>query len=319
MQNLVKVVLMVLPLIAISCSSEKKDSSYWSERSSWYESKDAEALLEDVDVLYLVSTNVLSAQDADGNEVYRATLTDEERGFLEQEIAFVHENIFGDGFNFFSPYYHQFTMDAIRLPETEYRAVFAEVREEVCDAFDYYMEHWNNGRKFILAGFSQGAMLTLELLRHMTDEQFGQMVATYALGYRLSEEDLACPHIRAAQGENDTQVVVSFNSVLSEDGIWPLVSGNAATCINPVNWCTDSTAADLTYTESDTTMTLSVSMDEQDNVLYVSGGEEFFRDWMDSSFFSTTGVSHDCLHHWDILLYDKIIHDNAQVRCRAMN
>ena len=308
-----KPTLAALVFLAVSCSTGTKSAPYWGEESSWYMNEGSDT----VDVFYLVSTNVLSAQDDSGKEVYRALLTDEDRAVMGQEMEFVHSHIFGDGFNFFSPIYHQFTMRAIRLPEQEFKAEFSEVSKEVCDAFDWYMEHWNNGRRFILAGFSQGAMLTLELLRHMSDEQYGRMVAAYALGYRLSEEDLECPHIKAAQGESDTQVVVSFNTVLSEDGIWPLVSGNAATCINPVSWSTDTTKVDFLYTEADTTMSLSVSINEQDNVLYVSGGEEFFRNWMDRSFFSTASVSHDCLHHWDILLYDAAIHDNALTRCRA--
>ena len=52
------------------------------------------------------------------------------------------------------------------------------------------MKNQNNGHRFILAGFSQGAMLTIDLLKHMTDEQFSRMVANYMLGYRLSEKDL---------------------------------------------------------------------------------------------------------------------------------
>ena len=307
-----KVLLALAALVAAACSPRQNDCR-WADDSSWYRN----AADNDVDVFYIVSTNVLSATDDSGSEVFCANLSDDDRTVMEQEISFVDGTIFGDGFNFFSPYYHQFTMDAIKLPEAEFKTVFADVAKEVCDAFDYYMAHWNGGRRFILAGFSQGAMLTLEVLKHMTDEQFGRMVAAYTLGYRLSEEDLASPHINAAQGASDTQVVVSFNSVLCEDGIWPFVSSGAAACINPVNWCTDTTRADFTYTEADTTMTLSVSIDACDNVLVVNGGEDFFRDWMDNSFFSTTSVSHDCLHHWDILFYDRFIHDNALLRCSS--
>ena len=319
MKYIARIFLAALTLVAALSCSEAGDGapSRWGDASSWYVGSNA--VPDSVDVFYLVSTNVLSAYDADSNEVYRANLTAEDLGYLDQEIDFVHENIFGQDFNFFSPYYHQFTMDATKLPEEEFRTVFSEVSAEACEAFDYYMEHMNNGRRFILAGFSQGAMLTLEVLKHMTDEQYNRMVATYAMGYRLSEEDLENPHIKAAQGESDTQVVVSFNSVLSEDGIWPFVSGNSVTCINPVNWTTDSTAADFTYTEGDTALDLTISVNEADNILYVSGGEDFFHNWMDNSFFATTGISHDCLHHWDILFYDSIIHDNAILRSQRLD
>ena len=297
--------------VFVSCCSKM---SNWQENSAWYESRtpyDAAKL----DVLYLVSTDVLSAKDAEGNELWRATLSPEDKEAISGEIAWVEENIFYDDFNLHSPYYHQFTFEAIKLyPGESFRAVYQDVTKEVCEAFDYYMENVNKGRPFVLAGFSQGAMLTLELLRHMTDEQYSRMVACYTIGYRVSAEDLQHPHINAARGETDRGVVISFNSVQTLQAKWDLVSAGAAACINPINWKTDSTPAKFTYLDFEN----EVRIDTDNNLLMVESerADYFTAEMRRLSFFAEVGVSELNLHHWDLLFYGKQIHDNALKRYR---
>jgi hypothetical protein len=58
-------------------------------------------------------------------------------------------------------------------------------------------------------------MLVLDLLKHMTDEQYNRMVAAYAIGYRITEEDCKNKHICPAKGETETGVTISFNSALT--------------------------------------------------------------------------------------------------------
>lgn len=231
------------------------------------------------------------------------------------EIAWVEENIFYDDFNLHSPYYHQFTFESIKLfPGEEFFAVYQEVAMEVCEAFDYYMENVNKGRPFVLAGFSQGAMLTLDLLRHMTDEQFSRMVACYTIGYRVSADELQHPHINPARGETDRGVVISFNSVQSREAQWDLVSAEAAECINPVNWKTDSTPAKFTYLDFEN----EVRVDTDSHLLIVQSErpDYFTAEMQRLSFFAEVGVSEQNLHHWDLLFYGKQIHDNALKRYR---
>lgn len=298
-----------------SCSGKSAGTgSPWQEASAWYESPTPDDAAK-LDVLYLVSTDVLSAKDAEGNEVWRANLSPEDKEAMAGEIAWVEENIFYDDFNLHSPYYHQFTFDAIKLyPGESFFAVYQEVAKEVCEAFDYYMENVNKGRPFVLAGFSQGAMLTLDLLRHMTDEQFSRMVACYTIGYRVSADELQHPHINPARGETDRGVVISFNSVQSREAQWDLVSAEAAECINPVNWKTDSTPAKFTYLDFEN----EVRVDTDSHLLIVQSDrpDYFTAEMQRLSFFAEVGVSEQNLHHWDLLFYGKQIHDNALKRYR---
>lgn len=269
-----------------------------------------------IDVFYLVSTEVLSATDSLGAPCWQALLTEADRAAIDGEIEWVEHNMFYDDFRLIAPYYHQFTFESIyKLDRPSFDSVYQQVAREACEAFDHYMATANHGRPFVLAGFSQGAMLTLDVLRHMTDEQYSRLVACYAIGYRLSESDLQHPHIRAAEGETDCGVVISFNSTQTEEAIWPFVSEDAATCINPVNWRTDATSAVFSY---DSTR-LEVHVDSLHHVLMVTTDKpSYYHSFYDvAPFFLEAGVSRDNLHHWDLLFYASRIHDNALLR--AMN
>lgn len=314
MKKLISIVLMAAAMALASCSQKQSE---WSDPQKWYQSPNGYDAGR-IDVLYLVSTEVISATDENGDPCWRSRLIEEDLDAMKGEIAWVEQNMFYGDFNLIAPYYHQLTFKALtRGEDSTLEEKYNDVAEEVCDAFDYYMETLNGGRPFILAGFSQGAMLTLNLLEHMSNEQYSRMIACYTLGYRLSEEDLKSPHIKAATGEGDTGVVISFNSAQTREAIWPLVSADAAVCINPLNWKTDSTPS--TFQFEGTTNT--VRIDPETNVLLVDTDDpEYYHSFYElAPFFLEAGVDKDNLHHWDLMFYPRQIHDNALLRAGKAN
>ena len=279
-------------------------TSQWDSKDFWYQT---EAATDDglVDVFYINSTDVVRSVDGRGKEVFRAVLNSEEKESLKGEMDYA-RHMFGDSLNFFAPYYHQFTLNSLSLPKKEFDRNYAMVREELLDSFDYYMEHLNGGRRFIVAGFSQGAMLTLDVLKHMTDEQYSRMVAAYMIGYKLTEDDLKHPHVKPADDAYGTGEVVSFNTMASPDAMWPLLNEDAATCINPINWKTDSTEATLVF-KGDST---SLSIDTEHNVI-IAGD-------LDPEKYHFTPLDPYCpegnYHHWDLQFYRDAIRENAMLR-----
>lgn len=290
---------------------KKSHEGQWHVAEAWYADGDSLSVGK-VDAFYVVSTNVAKASDEQGNLLVRATLNVDDRKYMDLEFAFVKQHIFHDDFNFIAPYYHQLTFEALCDYPSKAAAAYPEVAAEVCEAFDYYMEHHNNGRPFILAGFSQGGMIMADLLKHLTEEQYSRLIATYMIGYRLTADDLRHPHIRAAQDVSDRQVVVSFNSAASREGVWDLVASDAATCMNPVNWRTDSTPARFVY-QGDT---CTVCVDSLTQVLMVSSQhKERYKKWMQGSpLYSSAHISLDNLHHWDLLFYTDQLYHNAVKR-----
>ena len=160
--------------------------------------------------------------------------------------------MYSDAGRLFSPYYRQMSLNAFTLPEAEREQAAANAYLDVSAAFRWYLDHENNGRPLILAGFSQGSEMCLELMK----EYFGgdsaeaqtlrdRLIAVYAIGWSVTEDMInEYPQIVPAKGETDTGVVVSFDcedGSLTDSPVIP--AGTKALSINPLNWKTDGTPA----------------------------------------------------------------------------
>lgn len=283
--------------LAVSCTSPV---SRWSDPANWYD--DGRQVDEDLaDVFYLVSTDILAIRDADGGTRYISAVTDADREVITPEMVKVAKDM-GDSLNFFSPYYRQFSFETLDLAPDAYRDTAKIVLEDVWEAFSYYLEHLNNGRPFALVGFSQGAMYIPELIARMDNSQYSRMAGAYMMGYRLSADDLKLPHLRAAAGADDIGTVVSFNSVASGDALWPLVNEGAVTCINPLNWKTDSTPANMLYYGD----MLTFHIDTELNTIIVDGTDPVKFDFPMLDRYCKKGN----LHHWDRKFYADAIREN---------
>lgn len=172
-----------------------------------------------------------------------------------------------DGNNFYSPHYRHITLDSwATLNEDTISRRYGDVSfVDVRNAFDHYMTEFNDGRPFILAGFSQGGKSVVELLKILTPAQRDRLVAAYVLGYKVTPEDVErAPWIKPAQGADDTGVTVCYNSVSDVRYVKPVVSEPNVMCINPVNWRTDATPAVLNDT-------ITVTLSPAYKVLVVEG------------------------------------------------
>jgi Protein of unknown function (DUF3089). len=177
--------------------------------------------------------------------------------------------------NFYSPYYRQCSLETFTKDRYVAKRMPVAVRD-VKNAFRFYLAKINRDRPFILAGFSQGAMIMLELLQEMDVDTYRRMVAAYAIGVSIPEETVTrCPRIVAAQGAADQGVTVCYNSVRDAScALWD----KSAVVINPVNWRTDTTSA-LLVTEPTPRLpvkeqqkdTMVVHLDVESGLLFVDG------------------------------------------------
>lgn len=267
----VVVVLSVLSLLA-SCNSATGDyvefvpaAPDYSENELWYIAEnDVDG--NGADVFYLVSTWETD-WTTDDNELshYADVYNPGHRERMSREISGIME-FMGKGNNFYSPYYRHMTIDIWQTQnEDTIDNRFKIPFDDVCNAFDYFVEHHDKNRPIILAGFSQGGKAVVELLKNMDADVRKRLVAAYVLGYKVTPADtLACPYIKAAKGSSDTGVTVCYNSVRSVEDIKPVVAAPCAFCINPVNWKTDATPAILHDT-------ITVSVNPEHHVLILDG------------------------------------------------
>jgi len=116
-------------------------------------------------------------------------------------------------------------------------------------AFDYYIQHFNQGRSFILAGHSQGANALSNLLAQYLKANpavLARMIAAYVIGYPVTAQYLADnPCLKFATGPGDTGVIISYNTQAPgfPPSANPILWGLVGTVINPITWTRAETVA----------------------------------------------------------------------------
>lgn len=225
------------------------------------------------DIFYVISTETGDYMLANGKTCHYAdTYNDSLRAPLYSEMLGVDTLVSGH-LNYYSPYYRQCSLQSFENDSLKAARMLLAL-DDVRRAFQHYLKHQNGGRPFILAGFSQGAHIMLELLKEMDDETFGRMIAAYAIGITIPDTDR---HIVPAKGAADTGVTICYNSV--RDTTCAMQGWTkSSVAINPVNWRTDSISATL-ITEPSPLLpvaeqkkdTMNVHLDMASGLLIVEG------------------------------------------------
>lgn len=231
---------LILAFTLAGCEKADKQPSIYAQAENWaYLETDKTA---NADVFFICPTVYGGGADSFNMSMDDETTKSDFLGATNME-----KGIYDQDARFFAPYYRQVGLNVYELPVEEREPYLAIAYEDVKDAFTYYLEHYNDGQPIILAGFSQGADMSIRLLKDcFADEEVNDLlVACYAIGWSITEEELAeYPHLRFASGEDDTGVIVSFNSEAEDINASLMIpAGTRTLAINPLNWKTDGTPA----------------------------------------------------------------------------
>jgi len=226
-----------------NCNSDEDDnlstdvSIDYSVESNWAMPLSAE---KDVDVFYVYPT-VFGGVD----EMNMDITNDSMRTLVQNPLA-KQATVFEDDCNIYAPYYRQMSMVGLSLNEEKRNLYLSIGFGDVKQAFDYYIENFNNGRPFILAGHSQGTMALINLMKDQFDkpELMKNLVAAYLIGYSVTDDDLdQYGWLKIAESADDTGVIITYNSQSESATNSPVLLPNA-NCVNPLNWQTTSLNAD---------------------------------------------------------------------------
>ncbi len=283
--------------------------SKYGSMDNWYRTENINNEL--CDVFYVVETCTQPWKDENGEIQYYADISRPEQRQVMTERFVRAQNVFGDSANFFTPYYNQVNIGVWLGGEEAVNRYYPKAFAEVKAAFDYYMKHWNNGRKFILAGFSQGAKGVKELVKSMTQEQYDRMVAAYVIGFAVLEEDVASGRFIPAQGSHDTGVTISYNTADNPEGIG-IFFKNSQMIINPVNWSTEAKTEILPMLNlnGDTYENVTVTLDKEYMTLFTDGIDPnpFFMQEMSAIF------PYGNFHMVELPLYADFLRENVKDR-----
>ena len=249
-----------------------------------------------------------------------------------QKAAFVNaldmeKGIYAEAGRLFSPYYRQMSMNAYKLAEDKRAAAQAVAYEDVSASFRWYLEHENGARGIILAGFSQGAQMCLEVLKEYYGGDGAEakalregLVAVYAIGWSFTEETAnAYPQIIPAAGETDVGTVISFDC---EDGTLTgtLVNpaGEKALSINPLNWKTDGTLADRSLNLGAVMSTGDEPIPALCGAYLGARGELVVTDVTAADYPAVIDIFPDGAYHiYDYLFFFENLRENVAVRTNA--
>lgn len=222
----------------------------YSQKENWCKFPE---ITKDVDTFYIFATEYILGSFEEGAPDY-GSLDNKEmiEGMGVEYIG--HATTYADDTNVFAPYYRQSGLKyAGKIVERDGNldaALLGMPYNDIVDALDYYFEHYNEGRPFIIAGHSQGSALVKQVLfRYFKEHQdyYQRMVAAYVIGYAVTKEELETyPYLKFATGESDAGVIVSWNTEgpkNAEVDAKTVVLMPGGISINPLNWKLDKTYA----------------------------------------------------------------------------
>ena len=235
-KTLLFVFLSVLMTVTISCKRQPQNdettSIDYADTVYWYSIGDESHA---ADVFYVYPTVSTISYEDNGSSWYADITLSEVREEANDNQRF-NKMLYGE-YNFYAPYYRQMIFEAYQQPEAMLNQIVETPVQDITDAFQYYMTHYNHGRPFFLMGHSQGSQVLIELLKKgMTAEQRQQMVAAYCIGYHVYAEELAAyPEALKPAMDSLMQGLVVFNSVTDTTAI-SIASRGDVIGINPTTW-----------------------------------------------------------------------------------
>ena len=134
----------------------------------------------EVDVFFIYPT--LSFSKLNWNAPLNHAGTNE---LVSEMIMSGQASVFNSCCRIFSPKYRQATFYSFLGAGKNGRKALELAFDDCLKAFDYYINHFNKGRPFFLAGHSQGALHIMRLLDERIEETdlAKRMVAAYPIGF----------------------------------------------------------------------------------------------------------------------------------------
>ena len=135
--------------VPVNPESENKAPDY-SDKNNWMRQPEP---TKDVDVFYVYPTEYVD--DSEGASMF-APINDKSLRGEWENVYLMQATAYEESANVFAPYYRQVNMASVmKLSREELNAAFASTpKEDVFAALDYYFDHLNDGRPFILASHS---------------------------------------------------------------------------------------------------------------------------------------------------------------------
>ena len=204
-----------------------------------------------VDVFYVHPTTLKN------KTVWNQDLNDQEtNAWTDASVIARQASVFNHCCEIYAPRYRQasFKSAVTAQQKEDGEKAYQLAYSAILRAFDYYLKHNNHGRPVILAGHSQGALMTYWLLRDRIDEKplQKQLVTAYVIGIDLMQGDFGRTYhsLKLCATPEQTGCVLAWNSATNELNIdmmnqfvgaryaalYNTQEGRQGVCINPLTF-----------------------------------------------------------------------------------
>jgi hypothetical protein len=209
------------------------------------------SLAAKADVFFVHPTTFLAARA--GNAAYDAEGIP--KLAVDQIVLRFQASAFSGCCRVFVPRYRQASVGSFFSYGADSIAAIDLAYSDVRRAFDYYIEHANAARPFIIASHSQGSIHAMRLLqeRIIGTPLQQRMVAAYVIGYSIPIE-IERAGIRICNGAQQTNCLIHWATVqrgetrhparawIWLDGRYQPAGERELICVNPLSWERDGAA-----------------------------------------------------------------------------
>lgn len=158
-------------------------------------------------------------------------------------------SVFNGSARVFAPYYRQAQLCAFTAPtgDPDQVASLELATRDVINAFQYYLDHYDQGYPIIIAGHSQGVRHAINVLKKYFDggELKGRLVAAYLIGGNLTRKSFE--HLEVCRSPEQVGCVLGWRTMgwgdytnePKDTCIDCEDKGMNIVCVNPLSWRQD--------------------------------------------------------------------------------
>mgnify|MGYP002629231659 FL=1 len=187
-----------------------------------------------VDVFFIHPTTVTAKEN-----VWNGDVNNQRQNSKIDNLPVKHQaSVFNGSARVFVPRYRQANYEAfMELGSANSNKALDLAYQDVRAAFIYYLENYNQGKPFIIAGHSQGTFHAIKLMQEFVDstDLLGQLVSAYLVGMPINKTDFV--NCQPCESKEENNCYLTWNTMKKKS--YPKFYKEyfqGAVCHNPLSW-----------------------------------------------------------------------------------